>query len=276
MRFEFSESSYGHVITSEVERHLCTKGQTLLFAPHLPTLREERKLGYDLKLESQASVVVLQFKLGEHVKRSNRHSPTWWQTGVGQEHYRITFAAGHHQLGLMQKMEAQISGGSQRAIVRYIAPGFHTAADFNTHYTMQQVIKHSYYCKPSRVPLDPVNDHHLVHVPTGKPPTQLFSDPIDLGDDDLVQELHAISDSRVNAHPQETSPDTDVVPEVVLAIERVLRDHVESLLPEFDVGFLDRRAADYFADRPDLRHASVAIEIANALGLSVGFTANRR
>lgn len=269
----FSEAAYGHVITSEIESRLCARGEVLLSAPDLPTLRKERHLGYDLRVNTNAVVVVLQFKLGKYVGRQHRRSPTWYQSGVKTAHYRVLFPAGHHQLALMQNLESTLASGSTHSVVRYIAPAFHTSADFDQHCRDRRVLENSYSCRPSRVPVDGV-DHYLVHVPGGSPTPQLFSVPIDVSGDNLPTELSEVRNARSEAPADEDPRIRDSVPEVVLTAEHVLREHAEAISPEgIDLRRIDRQAAEAFEGRPDLQHAVICIELGLVLGLSIGFTA---
>jgi hypothetical protein len=59
VKAEFSEFSYGFAVTSEVDERL---GDDLIAAPVFPSLRQERDLGWDVKLRVAGDSMYLQFK----------------------------------------------------------------------------------------------------------------------------------------------------------------------------------------------------------------------
>ena len=65
-----SELSYGYGITREVENLLNDVG--LRTTPFLPSLLDEANLGFDVAFDRPSAALLLQFKLGESVRRFRR------------------------------------------------------------------------------------------------------------------------------------------------------------------------------------------------------------
>jgi hypothetical protein len=62
-----SEFSYGYGITREVERELQSQGFSA--TPFLPSLLQEAKLGFDAGFKRVGAPLLLQFKLGQAMRR---------------------------------------------------------------------------------------------------------------------------------------------------------------------------------------------------------------
>ena len=70
MRPDISEFSYGYALTETLVDAL---GGRLTAAPLFPSLRDEARLGYDLKIATPGFVLFLQFKLSEGMVRASAH-----------------------------------------------------------------------------------------------------------------------------------------------------------------------------------------------------------
>lgn len=276
MRIDFSEFAYGHAVIREVESILCDhQGEVLIAAPDLPSLRRERRVGYDVRLDTDASVVALQFKLGEYVKQPRMDSPTWHQRGVDRPHFRVRFTANDHQIQLMRDLEAFLAADPRDGIAHYLAPAFSDSNDFTINYVHGHVLDESYGCAPSAVPCD-ASDHHLVCVPSAPRRVLMCSDPVEVRQDGFRRGLVTMDRARRDRTEGIERGDRSV-PRVVTTTERVLIDHALSSSPAD--AHLDRivaRAAQSFPGRPDLEHGSIAIELGSAFGLTIGFTATVR
>lgn len=166
MKPDFSEFSYAYAVTREIEEVANNYLGASLGPPLIPSLQQERDLGYDVEIAAVRLTMFLQFKLGWHVSRPHTDSPTWWH--VNAEHYRIEFPAGHHQLPSLQLLEQKVALRGHPTLVYYYAPGFHEATAFTVHYASSEVLTHSYGCRPGSVPADGAR-HHLVtaaHLPS--------------------------------------------------------------------------------------------------------------
>ena len=62
-----SEFSYGYGVTREVEQHLQQQG--LSATPFLPSLLQEAKVGFDVAFSRPGKPLLLQFKLGQAMRR---------------------------------------------------------------------------------------------------------------------------------------------------------------------------------------------------------------
>lgn len=261
---DFSESSYANAVTREVEEVLRRHGQTLIAPPRIPSLREERTLGYDVRLDSTAMAVILQFKLGEYVSRSRTGSATWPHAGA--PHYRTTFPAGHHQLPILQRLERRLARKGNPAIVQYLAPAFHADADFTQKYLARTILDDSYGCRPSSVPADGLA-HHLVRVAPAT--TFILSERVEVDPEPLALTLDVLA-LRARRLTQREDSTRHEVPAPV----RVL---AEALLPETndtDVDAMIERERGAFEGRDDLAAAVGVIEAGAAIGLSIGITAH--
>jgi len=62
-----SEFSYGYGVTREVEKLLSSVG--IVSVPFLPSLLQEKKVGFDVKFQNSGLPLLLQFKLGQSLQR---------------------------------------------------------------------------------------------------------------------------------------------------------------------------------------------------------------
>ena len=268
----FSESSYAHAATREVELRLSRHGQTLLAAPEIPSLRRERKLGYDLRIDATSVAVCLQFKTGEFISRTHSGSITW--PLARRPHYRMQFPAGHHQLGLLQELEQSFVTSGTRAIVRYLAPAFWEKRDLSLHYSAKTILANSYGCRAISVPADGL-EHFLVRVPEagGNPrKTIMMSEPVELPEQIVAESIEEFAIQAARSRENNVS-----FGEPSQSVERVF----EVLAPKarevgFDVAELVRAERDNFEGRSDLARAVVSLTLGEALGVPIGFTAFTR
>src|SRR5262249_32788540 len=130
----------------------------LTAAPVFPSLIEEGKSGggYDVKLERRGIPIFLQFKLSDYMVRS---TATEVQQGIlTVPFFRVHLRPSRHsdQHELLGDLEA---AGN---IVRYVAPLFHTTAEFNQAYLSDEVLRRSIFLRPSAIgPLPDGNNHHV-------------------------------------------------------------------------------------------------------------------
>lgn len=68
-----SEFSYGYGVTREAEIPLEQTG--IRAVPFLPSLIQEKKLGFDVKFDRPGTALMLQFKLGQSLSRFHNSSP---------------------------------------------------------------------------------------------------------------------------------------------------------------------------------------------------------
>lgn len=185
---DFSEFSYGYAAIREAEETLSTI-YTAAGAPKLPTLIEEKTLGYDARLSFVDYVLFLQFKRSQYVSRRHPGSPTW--AAVGGKHYRYSIDTSGHQFQALLELEARLERAPIATHVYYAAPVFHSQRDFDRAYTNGAVLENSSLIAPSEFPsMDGV--HHLVATTPGS--AVVLSEPRP-----VASERWATVESRVRA-----------------------------------------------------------------------------
>lgn len=146
--------------------------------PCLPTLRAEKHLGFDAELLTVRLALFVQFKLGDYVSRRHPGSPTW--SSVRRDHYRTAVHSDDAQLRALLDLETGGVPRSRPIIVSYIAPAFCKRADFDHYYASNEVLRHSYYFRPSDVPLD--GDQHYRVMTADRAISLMLSEPTQIPD----------------------------------------------------------------------------------------------
>ena len=168
-----SEFSYGYGVTREVERALQKEG--LSATPFLPSLLHEGKLGFDVGFKRRGTPLMLQFKLGQAMRRfvpaprPTLEQPFW--------RFIVDTAEPDGQFELLLK--AELDG----ADVFYTAPKFHDWEIYLSAFERRRVLKKSLIVRPSAIrnTLDAhgvPDDVHKIVYDEGK--AYLCSDPLDL------------------------------------------------------------------------------------------------
>lgn len=138
-----SEFSYGYGVTREAEKALNDVG--LRATPFLPNLLHEAELGFDAGFDRPGAPLLLQFKLGQAMKRfvpgpgPDLDRPYW--------RFRIDTAEPDGQYELLLKAE------QDGAETYYVAPKFHDWGAYLEAYSDGMVIDSSLLIKPSRIRL---------------------------------------------------------------------------------------------------------------------------
>jgi hypothetical protein len=183
-----SEFSYGYGVTREFERDLRSRG--LSVTPFLPSLLQEAKLGFDVGFKRAGTPLLLQFKLGQAMRRfvpgpRPPLSQTFWR-------YHIDTAEPDGQFELLLK--AQQDGAS----VFYFAPKFHDWEIYLESFERSQVLQRSLVVSPGRIrkTMDdkgvPDGDHKIVY---DESKAYLCSEPLELDTIDPSELAY-----RVRAH----------------------------------------------------------------------------
>ena len=104
--------------------------------PVFPSLREEAKLGYDVKLSYPGYPIFLQFKLSDWLSRN----PAKYFGYYDRPYYRIPITRRAHsrQHNLLKGLA---DGGEQH--VYYVAPQFHTIEEFDDAYSSSSIMQKS-------------------------------------------------------------------------------------------------------------------------------------
>ncbi|WP_050400023.1 hypothetical protein [Bradyrhizobium embrapense] len=136
-----SEFSYGYGVTREVEKRLESAG--LFTVPFLPSLMHEASLGFDVGFDVQGAALMLQFKLGQALRRfvpaprPKLGQPFW--------RYHIDTAEPDGQFELLLKAE------QDGADVFYVAPIFHDWEEYLGHYERNEVLENSLIVTPGGI-----------------------------------------------------------------------------------------------------------------------------
>lgn len=167
MKPEISEFSYGFAVTKEL---VDWQGHSITAAPLFPSLLEEGKVGYDLKLEDAGIPVFFQFKISDYMKtRKARESATiippfyrmkLWPSRVSNQH------------NLLLELE------KRNNLVYYVAPAIHLIEQFNRIYREQRIVQESVFIRPSSIGSFADNDEHFVVFRDSHSTAYRFSSPI--------------------------------------------------------------------------------------------------
>jgi hypothetical protein len=221
-----SEFSYGYGVTREVELQLQKEG--LAATPFLPSLLHEGELGFDVGFARAGTPLLLQFKLGQALRRfvpaprPDLQQPFW--------RYRIDTAEPDGQFELLLKAERD------GADVFYVAPKFHDWEIYLEAFESSEILKRSLIVRPSDI-RRALDDHGVVDglhkIAYDRHKAFLCSDPLRL---------------------QATSP-SDLAKKVRANIERrdtAIADILEQVFQGFDDRALVRRSpAITESDRDD-------------------------
>jgi hypothetical protein len=187
-----SEFSYAYGVTREVEELL--RDQGLKATPFLPSLLHEAKLGFDVGFDRPGTPLMLQFKLGQTMRRfvptpgPTLQSPFW--------RYRIDTAERDGQFRLL--LNAEQNG----ADVFYVAPRFHDWETYLEAFEKRHVVMNSLIVKPGAIRQTlnahrvPDGEHKIVY---DKSTAYLYSEPIELShmsSSDFAEQLRAHVESR--------------------------------------------------------------------------------
>ena len=135
VRAKFSEFSYGFAFTHELINHL--PGITV--APQFPSLVEEAKVGYDMKVPIWGVPMFLQYKLSEFLE--GRAAKYWRSHRQAHFRFEVTSPNISPQHNLLKDLA---DAGKD---VFYVAPSLYELQDFNAAYR-QNRISSSSVCVP--------------------------------------------------------------------------------------------------------------------------------
>lgn len=138
-----SEFTYGYAVTKEFEKRLTQKG--LKAVPYLPSLKQEKKVGFDVGYKDKGQIFMLQFKLGQELTRLHVKPPPSPRPKLNRPFFRFTVDTKDDQFMRLLGHE------SKGATVFYIAPEFRTWEDFSAAYHARTVINSSVMIRPSEI-----------------------------------------------------------------------------------------------------------------------------
>lgn len=159
-RVDYSEFCYGYAF---IENLIRDSRRRPTRAPRFPTLREEARLGYDMKIDLPARVLFFQYKHPECMV-----SNAAWETSrmrirdLWPRCFRMPTMKGarsdqHDRLLALEERNADS--------VFYPMPELHDACEFNRAYGKTRVRRESCFFSPHAIgPLSPHEDHHIAYA----------------------------------------------------------------------------------------------------------------
>jgi len=165
-----SEFSYGYGVTREVEQLLAGVG--LEAVPFLPSLLQEKKVGFDVLFKKKGVPLLLQFKLGQSLNRFVRGNTSLPAPILQRPFFRFSVDTAEIDGQYETLLKAQMDG----AEVYYIAPRFADWAHYIRLFEANAVLEHSVLVRPGDIrnslvsdgsadgPHRVVYDRHSVHV----------------------------------------------------------------------------------------------------------------
>lgn len=160
MRPEFSEFSFGYALTEAL-----VNGRQHIIRPIFPTQRQERRDGYDLRLDCPGRPIFLQFKLCHGMTRRSAREFAYHDLPLAFPFLRMPLMPSRlsPQHGLLLELE------SRGEVVLYAAPRFFRDEDFAAHYGNQVILSHSAFIRPTVIgPLPDDSDHHVSFDPDAR------------------------------------------------------------------------------------------------------------
>ena len=166
---QFSEFTYGFALTREL---LSGPTGKFLHAPKFPSLREEGKAGYDVRMGRKGKPLFIQFKLSEPLLRGNAKEArkSKFRIPCYRMHFWSRVKSDQHKLLL--DLEQTNRGG-----VFYYAPAFWQAKVLDRFFNVGQIQGNSRRARPLElaIPIDSKSHHFSFELAIGGK-TQMFSD----------------------------------------------------------------------------------------------------
>jgi hypothetical protein len=153
MKPDISEFSYGYALVEQISRNNAFQ---ITAAPVFPSLIQEGyQFGYDAAIQFGGVPLFLQFKLSDHLERSNAREAS----RVGLPYYRMHLRSARYsdQHSMLLNLE------NRGEVVFYAAPMFHRAEELNDAYINHQVFQRSLLISPSVIgTLPDLQEHYIV------------------------------------------------------------------------------------------------------------------
>lgn len=150
MKSGITEFSYGFSLTYELVSHYGFASA----APEFPNLRQEAKLGYDVRLQGGGTPVFLQFKLSEYLTRGTAAAARF----LGVPHYRFWLMSSRHSAQHSRLLSLERLG----QVVLYAAPIFHTAGELDAAFNRRTMVSKSAFFRPRSIGEMPDDGEHSI------------------------------------------------------------------------------------------------------------------
>lgn len=176
MDSEFSEFQYGYSATSQLENRF---KKYLIKPPHLPSLIEEGKVGYDLELPSNGNPIFFQFKLSKYL--SQRNAKQW-------NHYNLPY----YRFKIWPKSKSNqhnelISLSQRKLYVFYCSPIFYKRIDYFRFHMSNSILQNSKITPCLMLPRISGNAKHCICYDQNGSNTQFFSKSDKIPDDNDLE-----------------------------------------------------------------------------------------
>jgi hypothetical protein len=140
-----SEFSYGYGVTREVERLLASVG--VITVPFMPSLLQEKKIGFDAGFGGKGVPVLLQFKLGQSLTRYVRSDVSQPSPLLNRPFFRFSLNTAEMDGQYETLLKAQTDG----AEVYYVAPRFSDWAHYVSFFEEEAVLENSVMVTPGEI-----------------------------------------------------------------------------------------------------------------------------
>lgn len=140
-----SEFSYGYGVTREVEQLLKSIG--IRTTPFLPSLLQEAKLAFDVGFNKPGTVLMIQFKLGQSLRRFVRTDKRFPAPNLDRPFWRFILNTAEPDGQYETLLKAEMDG----AEAYYAAPRFVDWDQYLAYFQADAVLQNSILVKPSEI-----------------------------------------------------------------------------------------------------------------------------
>lgn len=150
INWAFSEFTYGFGVIHEIINTFSDNG--LKCVPYQPNLRVENEVGYDVALDKPGKPILIQFKLGQKMRRYRPLSggAPASQFPINGEYYRFKIPL-NGDAGTQYRLLLEHENSPDKFEVYYMAPIFSDWDDFSTNLDSKTIYKNSLIIKPSEI-----------------------------------------------------------------------------------------------------------------------------
>ena len=201
MKCEFSETQFVFGILKElVNTNLSTK--KCWKAPYFPTQRQEKDLGYDVKIMGAVRSLFFQFKIPE--KKTTSKGKYWTTFGGPYYEFQIwpdDITHQHNDLIALANSDSHYK-------VYYCSPGFHTCDEYEENYRNNTISNKSIYVPCKTLPkITGAEKHSISYTIDPKRKYKMHSEEFDIDAFDIKQLITDIEDAMCyeNVHKCLTS-----------------------------------------------------------------------
>jgi hypothetical protein len=140
-----SEFSYGYGVTRDVEQLLAGVG--IRTVPFMPSLLQEKRIGFDVGFGDRGVPLLLQFKLGQSLSRFVRSDKTRAAPALIRPFFRFSINTGEPDGQFETLLKVEIDG----AEVYYVAPRFTDWPQYVQFFDSGEVLERSVMVTPREV-----------------------------------------------------------------------------------------------------------------------------